>query len=58
MVVDETDRNEGSDLKERTETIFVELGWPGTLDVREITSARYFEALVPLWVRVGTVLDI
>lgn len=43
--------------KEQTETILVELGWPGALDVGDIESARYLEALVPLWVRVGSVLD-
>lgn len=42
--------------KERTEAILVELGWPGALDVGDITAARYLEALVPLWVRVGAAL--
>lgn len=46
-----------ADAKERTEAILVELGWPGALDVGDIESARYLEAMVPLWVRVGTVLD-
>lgn len=43
--------------KERTESILVELGWPGALDVGGITSARYLEALVPLWVIVGAKRD-
>ncbi len=43
--------------KERTEAILVELGWPGALDVGGIESARYLEALVPLWVRIGLQLD-
>ncbi|MFC6826632.1 NADPH-dependent F420 reductase [Halopelagius fulvigenes] len=46
-----------ADAKERTEAILVELGWPGALDVGDITSARYLEALVPLWVRVGAEFD-
>lgn len=43
--------------KERTEAILVELGWPGALDVGGITSARYLEALVPLWAIVGAKRD-
>lgn len=39
--------------KEETEALLVELGWPGAMDAGDITSARYLEALVPLWVRVG-----
>lgn len=46
-----------ANAKERTDSILVELGWPGAMDVGDIRSARYLEALVPLWVRVGTVLD-
>ncbi|MFC6837689.1 NADPH-dependent F420 reductase [Halomarina ordinaria] len=45
------------DAKARTEQILVELGWPGAFDVGGIESARYLEALVPLWVRVGAELD-
>ena len=44
------------DAKARTEEILVELGWPGVMDVGDITAARYLEALVPLWVRVGSKL--
>lgn len=43
--------------KERTESILVELGWPGALDVGGIESARYLEALVPLWAIVGSKRD-
>lgn len=43
--------------KKEAEAILTELGWPRALDVGDITSARYLEALVPLWVRVGSVLD-
>lgn len=39
--------------KARTGAILEELGWPGALDVGDVTAARYLEALVPLWVRVG-----
>lgn len=46
-----------ADAKARTESILIELGWPGALDVGDITCARYLEALVPLWVRVGSILD-
>lgn len=42
--------------KERTEAILVELGWPGALDVGDVTASRYLEALVPLWARIGGVL--
>jgi len=45
------------DAKARAEDVVVELGWPGTFDVGDITAARYLEALVPLWVRVGAALD-
>ncbi|MFB6107686.1 MAG: NADPH-dependent F420 reductase [Haloplanus sp.] len=41
------------DAKARTDDLLVELGWPGALDVGDVRSARYLEALVPLWVRVG-----
>jgi len=42
--------------KERAEAILVEFGWPGALDVGDVTASRYLEALVPLWVRVGAKL--
>jgi predicted dinucleotide-binding enzyme len=46
-----------ADAKRRTEELLVELGWPSAMDVGGIESARYLEALVPLWVRAGAVLD-
>lgn len=46
-----------AEAKERTESILVELGWPGALDAGGIESARYLEALVPLWAIVDTKLD-
>jgi predicted dinucleotide-binding enzyme len=46
-----------ADAKRRTEELLVDLGWPGAMDVGDIESARYLEALVPLWVRTGAVLD-
>ena len=39
--------------KQRATEIIREFGWPGTLDVGGIDAARWLEALVPLWVRVG-----
>lgn len=44
---------EDADAKARTGAILRELGWPGALDVGGIEGARWLEALVPLWVRVG-----
>lgn len=43
--------------KKQTEGILRELGWPGALDVGSIESARWLEALVPLWVRVAQVMN-
>jgi len=45
-----------AEAKKRTEAILRELGWPGVVDVGGIDGARWLEALVPLWVRVGGVL--
>lgn len=45
------------DAKRRVESILIEFGWPGAMDVGDITAARYLEALVPLWVRAGALLD-
>lgn len=39
--------------KQQVDALLRELGWPGALDVGDIAGARYLEALVPLWVRVG-----
>lgn len=46
-----------ADAKRRTEALLRELGWAGTIDVGGIEAARWLEALVPLWVRVGGTLD-
>ncbi len=43
--------------KRRTDQILRELGWPGAMDVGGIDAARWLEAMVPLWVRVGRSLD-
>lgn len=43
--------------KTDTEEILVAFGWPGALDVGGIDAARYLEALVPLWVRIGAMFD-
>lgn len=45
------------DAKGRVEELLVDFGWPGALDVGDIEAARYLEALVPLWVRVGSIYD-
>ncbi|HYK93288.1 MAG TPA: NAD(P)-binding domain-containing protein [Thermoplasmata archaeon] len=42
--------------KKRTTEILQSLGWTGAIDVGGIESARWLEALVPLWVRVGATL--
>ena len=39
--------------KEQVAKIVKEFGWKGTIDVGGIEGARWLEALVPLWVRVG-----
>jgi len=43
--------------KEETRAILRELGWPKGFDVGGIDGARWLEALVPLWVRVGAALN-
>jgi len=45
------------DAKDRAESIVVDFGWPGVIDAGDVTAARYLEALVPLWVRVGELFD-
>jgi 8-hydroxy-5-deazaflavin:NADPH oxidoreductase len=45
------------DAKKRTDAILRELGWPGAMDVGGIDGARWLEAIVPLWVRAGQVLN-
>lgn len=42
-----------ADAKRRTEALLRECGWPEAIDVGGIDGARWLEALVPLWVRVG-----
>lgn len=42
-----------ADAKKRTEALLRELGWPGVVDAGGIDGARWLEAMVPLWVRVG-----
>lgn len=40
--------------KQRTTQILKEFGWTGAIDVGGIQSAKWLEALVPLWVRSAT----
>lgn len=42
--------------KEQVAKIVKEFGWRGTIDVGGIEGARWLEALVPLWVRIGAKL--
>ncbi|HYA10148.1 MAG TPA: NAD(P)-binding domain-containing protein [Thermoplasmata archaeon] len=46
-----------AEAKRATEGILRELGWAGALDVGAIDGARWLEAMVPLWVRVGVALN-
>lgn len=39
--------------KARVGELLKQLGWPGAMDVGGIDAARWLEALVPLWVRIG-----
>lgn len=43
--------------KATTTQLLRDFGWPGALDVGTIEAARWHEALVPLWARVGAVLN-
>jgi predicted dinucleotide-binding enzyme len=45
------------EAKRRVEGMLKEFGWKGAIDVGGIDGARWLEALVPLWVRVGARLD-
>ena len=45
------------EAKQRVVQILKELGWPGAIDIGGIEEARWIEALVPLWVRVGAALN-
>jgi predicted dinucleotide-binding enzyme len=44
--------------KRKVTGILKEFGWEGSIDCGGIDSARWLEALVPLWARVGTALDV
>lgn len=44
------------DAKKQVEGILIEFGWPGALDAGGIEAARWLEALVPLWARLGETL--
>jgi predicted dinucleotide-binding enzyme len=48
--------NDAAAKKEVTR-ILKEFGWKGAIDVGGIDGARWLEALVPLWVRAGAVLN-
>ncbi len=43
--------------KRETEAILREFGWAGVFDVGGIDSARWLQAMVPLWVRAGLSLN-
>jgi 8-hydroxy-5-deazaflavin:NADPH oxidoreductase len=43
--------------KKQVASILKEFGWRGAIDVGGIEGARWLEALVPLWVRLGTKLN-
>jgi predicted dinucleotide-binding enzyme len=43
--------------KKEVARILKEFGWKGVIDVGGIEGARWLEALVPLWVRVGSALN-
>lgn len=43
--------------KEETTQLLKTLGWPGTIDCGGIDAARWLEAHVALWARVGGALD-
>ena len=44
------------EAKKKVIAVLKELGWTGAIDVGGIESARWLEALVPLWARVGMAL--
>jgi 8-hydroxy-5-deazaflavin:NADPH oxidoreductase len=46
-----------AEAKRSTEAILHELGWAGANDVGGIEAARWLEAMVPLWVRVGQAMN-
>ncbi len=42
-----------AEAKRVVDALLREVGWPGALDVGGIDGARWLEALVPLWMRIG-----
>ena len=47
-----------AEAKRKVTAILKEFGWRGSIDCGGIDGARWLEALVPLWVRVGMSLNI
>ncbi len=45
-----------AEAKKQVTEVAKSFGWSGTLDVGGIDAARWLEALVPLWVRLGATL--
>jgi predicted dinucleotide-binding enzyme len=43
--------------KQQVDKILRDFGWKGAIDAGGIDGARWLEALVPLWVRIGSVLN-
>jgi hypothetical protein len=43
--------------KQEVTKLLKEFGWSGAIDIGAIENARWLEALVPLWVRVGMALN-
>lgn len=46
-----------ADAKQLVVRILKEFGWRGAIDIGGIEEARWLEALVPLWARIGAVLN-
>ncbi|HUR69241.1 MAG TPA: NAD(P)-binding domain-containing protein [Candidatus Thermoplasmatota archaeon] len=46
-----------SAAKKEAEQLLRSVGWPGVEDAGDISAARWLEALVPLWVRIGAPKD-
>ncbi len=46
------------EAKKKTVAILRSFGWTGAIDIGGIEGARWLEALVPLWARVGAALNI
>ncbi len=42
--------------KQQVTDVVKSFGWSGTIDVGDLAAARWLEAMVPLWVRVGGTL--